>query len=383
MEQPFNGTALSQNFEELKFEDGGVYYGGTNGGKAHGYGICTGPGGEGQYSGAWSGGFEVNGSYSWPNGNAYHGQWLQGKRHGLGMEKRNHWIYQGELTNGLFGKYGVKKHQFTDARYEGTWSSGVQCGYGVETYADKGTYVGQWQKGARHGYGIRTSSTFKLAATSPQSYALSRKFSLTSARIPPPHIYEKISHTKLLPVNRIGFFLKGKYNDQEPEALKTSDQTKFVDKTLKGNIEYLQQNNSGSAVLSDEQSTSKNINKMSLTANSSNLLCLNSVPEEACEIYSGEWKNDKRNGFGVCHRSDGLKYEGEWSDNCKNGHGVTTFSDGSKEEGLYKNNVLTEAMKRLNVLKLGKTKELIDAAASSANKAAQIASQKAQIAISR
>ena len=30
------------------------------------------------------------------------------------------------------------------------------------------------------------------------------------------------------------------------------------------------------------------------------------------ETYMGEWKNDKRCGFGISERSDGLKYEGEW-----------------------------------------------------------------------
>lgn len=43
------------------------------------------------------------------------------------------------------------------------------------------------------------------------------------------------------------------------------------------------------------------------------------------ETYMGEWKNDKRAGFGVSERSDGLKYEGEWFNNKKYGYGVTTF----------------------------------------------------------
>jgi junctophilin len=51
------------------------------------------------------------------------------------------------------------------------------------------------------------------------------------------------------------------------------------------------------------------------------------------EKYAGEWKNDKRSGYGVCERNDGLKYEGEWFNNKKNGYGVTTFPDGSVEEG--------------------------------------------------
>uniref|UniRef100_A0A6I8QEP2 Junctophilin 1 n=1 Tax=Xenopus tropicalis TaxID=8364 RepID=A0A6I8QEP2_XENTR len=47
----------------------------------------------------------------------------------------------------------------------------------------------------------------------------------------------------------------------------------------------------------------------------------------------GEWKNDKRSGFGVSERSSGLKYEGEWLDNLRHGYGCTTFPDGKKEEG--------------------------------------------------
>lgn len=43
------------------------------------------------------------------------------------------------------------------------------------------------------------------------------------------------------------------------------------------------------------------------------------------ENYMGEWKNDKRTGFGVSERTDGLKYEGEWYNNKKYGYGVTTF----------------------------------------------------------
>uniref|UniRef100_A0A4W5K788 Junctophilin 1b n=1 Tax=Hucho hucho TaxID=62062 RepID=A0A4W5K788_9TELE len=54
----------------------------------------------------------------------------------------------------------------------------------------------------------------------------------------------------------------------------------------------------------------------------------------------GEWKNDKRNGFGVSERSNGMKYEGEWLNNKRHGYGCTTFPEGNKEEGKYKNNVL-------------------------------------------
>ena len=48
------------------FDDGGTYCGGWEDGKAHGHGVCTGPKGQGEYSGSWHYGFEVSGVYTWP-----------------------------------------------------------------------------------------------------------------------------------------------------------------------------------------------------------------------------------------------------------------------------------------------------------------------------
>jgi junctophilin len=103
------------------------------------------------------------------------------------------------------------------------------------------------------------------------------------------------------------------------------------------------------------------------------------------EVYMGEWKQDKRTGFGIAERSDGLKYEGEWFNNKKNGYGVTTFKDGTKEEGKYKNNVLTSEKKKgkLAIMRSNKHRDRIDTAVNAALKAAQIAQQRADIAISR
>ena len=103
------------------------------------------------------------------------------------------------------------------------------------------------------------------------------------------------------------------------------------------------------------------------------------------ETYMGEWKNDKRSGFGISERSDGLKYEGEWYNNKKYGYGVTTFKDGSKEEGKYKNNVLISSGKKskLFLIRSSKLRDRVDNAVAAAQRAAQIAHQKADIAISR
>lgn len=122
----------------FEFDDGGAYCGGWEGGKAHGHGICTGPKGQGEFSGSWNYGFEVVGVYTWPSGNTYEGYWSQGKRHGLGVETKGHWVYKGEWTHGFKGRYGTRFSQGSGAKYEGTWNNGLQDGYGTETYADGG-----------------------------------------------------------------------------------------------------------------------------------------------------------------------------------------------------------------------------------------------------
>lgn len=103
------------------------------------------------------------------------------------------------------------------------------------------------------------------------------------------------------------------------------------------------------------------------------------------ETYYGEWKNDKRCGFGICERTDGLRYEGEWYNNKKYGYGVTTFPDGTREEGKYKNNLLVTNVrkKHLFMMRGSKLRERIEAACVASARSQEIALQKSDIAASR
>nr|BAG65601.1 unnamed protein product [Homo sapiens] len=98
----------------------------------------------------------------------------------------------------------------------------------------------------------------------------------------------------------------------------------------------------------------------------------------------GEWKNDKRSGFGVSERSSGLRYEGEWLDNLRHGYGCTTLPDGHREEGKYRHNVLVKDTKRRMLqLKSNKVRQKVEHSVEGAQRAAAIARQKAEIAASR
>jgi len=46
--------------------------------------------------------------------------------------------------------------------------------------------------------------------------------------------------------------------------------------------------------------------------------------------YIGDWKENKKCGFGIQHYPNGDKYEGGWENNMRNGHGTLWILEGKK-----------------------------------------------------
>jgi len=414
------GTTTSKkdvNGGRFDFDDGGAYCGGWEDGKAHGHGVCTGPKGQGEYAGSWHYGFEVSGSYTWPSGSSFEGHWQNGKRHGLGVETRGRWLYRGEWTQGFKGRYGVRQSTISNAKYEGTWANGLQDGYGSETYADSGTYQGQWLRGLRHGYGVRTSAPFGLASSNKLSEnrignsvsSLNQDSGVDgggiSGTIPEAGgssasvVGSVTGGPRKTDEIRGGFVLRAK-SDEAPtrrrslversgmkgfvQGLKLKKQRSTGDITSKG-VTSIRSTGSTTSWMSSESGYPGGAGSaVSQGSDQSFAAEDEQLDPSVTETYMGEWKNDKRSGFGISERSDGLKYEGEWFNNRKYGYGITTHR-GQIEEGKYKNNVLvTSSNKRhMFLIRSAKFRERIDSALNAAQRASKIALQKADIAISR
>jgi len=399
-------TNTGMNGGRFDFDDGGTFCGGWEDGKAHGHGVCTGPKGQGEYSGSWHYGFEVSGVYTWPSGSFYEGHWQNGKRHGLGVESRGKWLYRGEWTQGFKGRYGVRQSTSTPAKYEGTWANGLQDGYGSETYADGGTYQGQWLRGMRHGYGVRTSAAFGIASHSKGGDGRRPSMSSLQPGVEEPKPSSSMSNGGGVGAGakdnveiRGGFVLKSR-SDEAPtrrrslvektgmknlmQGLKIRKQRSTGDLDRKGVMNSFRSTGSTSSWMSSE-SNYAGVSVMSEGSQASFVVEDELLDANVTETYMGEWKNDKRCGFGISERSDGLKYEGEWYNNRKYGYGVTTFKDGTREEGKYKNNILITSNKKkhLFLIRSAKFRERIDSAVSASQRASKIALQKADIAISR
>jgi len=410
-----SGTTTSKkdvNGGRFDFDDGGTYCGGWEDGKAHGHGVCTGPKGQGEYAGSWHYGFEVSGSYTWPSGSSFEGHWQNGKRHGLGVETRGRWLYRGEWTQGFKGRYGVRQASISNAKYEGTWANGLQDGYGSETYADTGTYQGQWLRGLRHGYGVRTSAPFGLASSNKlaenrmgNSSASLNQDSGIDATIPEAGgsgasaVGSVAGGPRKTDEIRGGFVLRAK-SDEQPsrrrslvertgmktfvQGLKLKKQRSTGDITSKG-VQSIRSTGSTTSWMSSESGYPTGAGSVVSQGSDASFAGEDEqLDASVTETYMGEWKNDKRSGFGISERSDGLKYEGEWFNNRKYGYGITTHR-GQIEEGKYKNNVLvTSTNKRhMFLIRSAKFRERIDSALNAAQRASKIALQKADIAISR
>uniref|UniRef100_UPI00398F128E junctophilin-2 isoform X1 n=2 Tax=Pristiophorus japonicus TaxID=55135 RepID=UPI00398F128E len=383
------------------FDDGGAYCGGWEGGKAHGHGICTGPKGQGEYSGSWNYGFEVVGVYTWPSGNTYEGYWSQGKRHGLGLETKGRWVYKGEWTHGFKGRYGVRQSQASGARYEGTWNNGLQDGYGTEKYADGGTYQGQFTGGMRHGYGVRQSVPYGMATmirsplrTSLTSLRSEHSNGAVLQHEPPADSVALASPAAAIGPSRGGFALSLQSAgdaEQKPKKKGLFRRGSLLGKLRKSESKSsLSSQRSKLSFLKSDAGLSSAASDANSTASLGDGGADDFPPVEpdidatTTENYMGEWKGDKRSGYGVSERSSGLKYEGEWHDNLRHGYGCTTFPDGRKEEGKYKNNVLVKGKKKhLIPLRTNKLREKVERSMEGAQRAAAIARQKSEIALSR
>nr|XP_003229364.1 PREDICTED: junctophilin-4 isoform X1 [Anolis carolinensis]XP_016854031.1 PREDICTED: junctophilin-4 isoform X1 [Anolis carolinensis] len=388
------------NGGRFEFDDGGCYVGDWEEGRAHGYGVCTGPGAQGEYSGRWSRGFESLGVYTWPSGNTYQGHWSQGKRSGLGVERKSKWSYKGEWSHGLKGRSGVWESH-SGVIYEGMWREGLQDGYGMETYADGGTYQGQWQSGKRHGYGVRQSVPYRQAAlvrsprrTSLESLPSEIDPNAPSLPLPPPPMAPPpLPGDSPASGSRGGFVLAFPGDPDFPKGAKKKAGGFFRRSLLLSGLR-VRRAESKASLGSKRGSLKSEAGVSSAGSEATTLSYAETEPPElpstltiegsSTEVYAGEWRADRRSGYGVSRRSNGLRYEGEWLGNRRHGYGRTTYPDGTKEEGKYKlNRLVSGKVKNLIPLRRSKVKEKVDRAVEVARRAVSMARQKQELAITR
>ena len=255
----------------------------------------------------------------------------------------------------------------------------------------EGTYQGQWAGGMRHGYGVRQSVPYGMATVirSPLRTSLA---SLRSEQSNGSVLHDAAAAADS-PAGTRGGFVLNFHADAELAGKKKGGL--FRRGSLLGSMK-LRKSESKSSISSKRSSVRSDAAMSRISSSDANsTISFGDVDCDFCpvedhvdatttETYMGEWKNDKRTGFGISERSNGMKYEGEWANNKRHGYGCTVFPDGSKEEGKYKNNILVRGIrKQLIPIRNTKTREKVDRAIEGAQRAAAMARTKVEIANSR
>ncbi|KAL4108411.1 hypothetical protein PRIC1_000127 [Phytophthora ramorum] len=146
-----------------------IYDGSWQNDERCGYGHCVISGGRETYSGQWrANAFHGSGKYTDAEGSVYEGEFVHGKKHGVGKliapvaevqsdSTAQHLTeqYSGEWCEGC--REGLGDAVFADgSRYSGQWTADLQDGEGTFTSPQGDQYVGQWRRGCREGTGVLT-----------------------------------------------------------------------------------------------------------------------------------------------------------------------------------------------------------------------------------
>ena len=102
-----------------------------------------------------NGKYHGHGTYTYPNGDKYEGDWILGKRNGKGIYiyGKGEWEgdkYEGEWKNGNkngHGTYIFGEGEWEGDKYEGEWKKGKE--WNITEYDKKGKMIGKFVNGLK------------------------------------------------------------------------------------------------------------------------------------------------------------------------------------------------------------------------------------------
>ncbi|CCI39874.1 unnamed protein product [Albugo candida] len=237
-------------------------------------------------------------------------------------------VYVGDIFKERMERHGQGICTYVNGDvYEGQWMSDCRSGHGSIKYSNGDTYVGEWLKDQRHHTGLQEySQKLNDDSTNPalrleQSYegewvndrrhgkgvvcftdGSSLEAYWESGRLV---LTEGILHKYNDQVLPDPFQYSGEFENGIPHGQGTS--LHHIE-TYTGRFHCGKRRGQGMSTLSDGT------------------------------IYKGEWRNSKRNGFGVCQYARTRdRYEGKWVGGVRCGRGVCTYASGAVYNGEWKN----------------------------------------------
>ena len=234
-------------------------------------------------------------------------------------------IYKGDCKNGFRNGKGVL---IVDTYYYiGDWKYGFRNGVGKIELISGDKYNGEWKYDLKSGHGIMTYSLEKLFQSAIKTMSIT---GIISENILDQFMYydgnwendEKNGKGKMIYYN--GNIYEGNWKNDE--------------KSGHGKMTYCNNSVDYNGIENDTKLDKLNEYLENQLDNLNN----NSIEiDKKCDIYEGNWENDKKNGYGKMTYSDGTIYEGEWENDEKKIDSITSKkSTHLKKYIKYKNKYL-------------------------------------------
>ncbi|XP_024943992.1 uncharacterized protein LOC107270912 isoform X7 [Cephus cinctus] len=222
---------------------------------------------------------EGNGVYQWQHGTGYKGTFEENNIRGKGyLEWKNDAWYEGEFYNGYRHGRGTMVYRDYHILYIGQWYMGQKHENGYCRYGEDNSYEGEWNMGRKHGVGLRI---YPSGAKYIGLWKNDCRDGLGTMTWPNGDIY------------------RGEWKAGAMHGHGQYTWNGFFNKTL-------------------------------------------SWPQEAS--YIGHWIDGKRDGKGLLQLNSvgGARFSGEWKNDLKDGDGIIIGNNGELTEGnpLFENNIL-------------------------------------------
>lgn len=271
-----------------------------------------------KYSGQFRNGkIHGKGVLVFSNGNRYQGDWVDWYRQGQGeLRYANGDVYTGSFRKSKFNGKGVMQFVNGD-KYEGDWVEDIQHGKGTYSYNSGNRYVGEFRQGKLDGYGIMyyTDKSRYEGNWSANKKEGSGLFVTTSGK-------------KIHGEWAGGKYIRENQSVASNHSSKPNTSTKPIDSNRNCNTTYC---SGGTGIYTYGDGTR----------------------------YVGDFRQGKPEGEGIVYYPQGDRYEGGWKMHAPHGEGVFYYSNGRVVGGEWAHGRMTKRLDKEEKLEYKPSRDLV------------------------
>ncbi|KDO22090.1 hypothetical protein SPRG_12076 [Saprolegnia parasitica CBS 223.65] len=286
-----------------------------------------------------------HGRYTYPSGDTYVGDFLDGQRHGRGTYTVSatgytyvgDWVHDCRHGTGVLTYNNDATHQGT---YTGSWADDVRCGDGLFQEGDRFVYKGRWKRNVFHGLGHLADA--KRGFNYDGEFLDGRPHGVGKATYSSDASFATYSgewaHGCFDGVGTLqyrdgsvyaGTFVKGERHGQGTFSDPTTGDDydgDWINDTRHG----FGKATSGASKESREGPWRANT---MVQGHGQDWILLYPSGDK----YSGELQQGRPWGSGTCRYANGSVYTGDWVDGLRQGHGIFVNHDGATFDGQWRN----------------------------------------------